>query len=957
MGSYEFEIAQPAKGTLHWLLSKPEYVRWKEGKSSSLLWITGYIGCGKTTIALYISNVLVSLRQPYGIICRYFCDEREKSHDASALLRALIFQIVTCHRRFLKIVKKALDRGGIHILRQVDTLWDIFAQIACDNKVASISVIIDGIEGYERRTQAMLVGRISELLRSDKAANVKFLITSRPNLAALRSIDASSAQVILLRLEDEQEMIGKDVNLFIHQQLQVLVDRDGCTPATRDILEEVLVSKADRTFLWISLVLPLLEERFVVATDIQSVTDLLPLDLTLAYERLLYLIPSSDRKMVGRLLCLIAVSARPLSGDELSILLAILMGHRTALALQDDQLPMDNRMICAALGPLIRVCGSKISFVHPSLTKYLISLSSSTHSLSTSFGIDVQRDTMELVTACMHYLSLDEFKDDLFQRSESSDDDSPSSDAFEGPVLDEDSLFIFDLYREPMFRDKQEMYLEASIQIAKRYKLFDYASLHWATDFLRCDGSASLEASEVASLLCGYDEARLTNWLRYFWIAKGFTEPCLPADPLIVACYFGHSDTLYQYLDSSQDDQDEIISACLFWSAREGHTSCVQAILRHSTSIPMHGISPLSVAAQYGHVDTVLALIQDGRFDLNAPGDTGRTALSLASENGHCDVVALLLSHKAIDVNLPGKYKYTAVFWAVLAMSFRTFTHFLTDKRVDLNHLDEQGRTLLSLAAEQGAVDIVRSLVRSTRVRIENRDVKGRTPISYAAQYGHLEVVIILLTKQQTQASVQDNTGRNAHSWAASQPNSDVLHKLLTFDPKGADVEDSSGWPALAWAMKPPGYPDNVTELVHSLEVNINRKDKVNSRTPLSWAASYGFFSIAHTLSVSSGILLDLEDASGRTPLSHASSNGNINVVALLLSRDGVNINSTDHNGCTPLSWAAREGSCEVILFLLSHPRIDCSIRDVLGRSPRDIALEFGHEKAADIIQATSKTM
>jgi ankyrin repeat protein/nucleoside-triphosphatase THEP1 len=952
---YESGLERQAEGTLGWLRNKREYASWMDSDVSRLLWVTGPAGCGKTTMALYVMRTLEKYRHPGDVVCRFFCDENEPSHDVSALLRALIFQIVTRRRKLLRVVRKASDRGGMQILRQFDALWDIFVQIACDSRVASISVIIDGIEGYDRKTQTRLIGRISELLKSEPAMRVKFFITSRPTAPAFQSIDANSGQVLVLRLENEQQMIGEDVNMLIHQRLEAVTRRGNCKPSTRDELEKILISKAGRTFLWVSLVLPLLEDRLVLGpTDIESIAAQLPPDLALIYERLLYLISLPDRELVGRLLRLIVVSARPLSGEELSILMAIAPEQRSVASLQDDRLVMDSRMILAALGPLVRVCDSKISLVHPSLQEYLINLSRIPHPLSEIFGVDVQRDTSTLVSACIHYLSLEEFGEDLFQREDSSDEDSLLPEVPKQTPGDKASTFAFDLSNDLLFQDEENRDVEFKLQMARRYKLFDYAALHWATDFLRCGGSTYQVGLEAVSVICGYDRVRLTNWLLYFWISKGLPGPCVPANPLIVACYFGHINHLLTYLDTLPRPHDGILWDCLFWSAREGHTSCVKAILRQRTIRPTPGILPLHAAAQYGHLEPILALIEDDRIDVNSQDNRGHTALSLASANGHADIISALLSHKSIDPNRPDTSNYTPVFWAAVANSERAISYFLTDPRVDLDHVDKEGRTTLSWAAEDGAVGVVKGLLRSRRVTVGHKDIKGRTPISYAAQHGHLELVHLFLKSQSRVASAQDRVGRNAHSWAASQPSSHVLHELLRYNSDGADVEDKDGWAALAWAINPPGYHDNVAELLHTGTVDINRKDKIHGRTPLSWAASYGFLSIARTLSCTRGILLDSRDTSGRTPLSHAAGNGNIDVVSLLLSCDGVDINSQDHNGRTPLSWAAREGSCEAIASLLSHSPIDCSIRDALNRLPYEVALAYRQDRAANILQAHS---
>ena len=267
-----------------------------------------------------------------------------------------------------------------------------------------------------------------------------------------------------------------------------------------------------------SLILPLLEERRVLSTtEVISIAAQLPPDLALIYERLLYLISPHERELVGRLLRLIVASARHLSGDELSILMVITPEHRTVRSLQNDPLTMDTSMILAALGPLARVCDSKISLVHQSLQEYLVNLSSiPAHPLSRDFGVDAQRDTRTLVYACMRYLALDDFNDDLLQREKSSDEDSGSSETSEQSRVDGASTFDLDLSSAAFFQDEENRDAELSLRVASRYKLFDYAAGHWARDFLRCSGAASQECLEAASVICGCDRVRLTNWLCYF---------------------------------------------------------------------------------------------------------------------------------------------------------------------------------------------------------------------------------------------------------------------------------------------------------------------------------------------------------------------------------------------------------------------------------------------------------
>jgi ankyrin repeat protein len=243
-------------------------------------------------------------------------------------------------------------------------------------------------------------------------------------------------------------------------------------------------------------------------------------------------------------------------------------------------------------------------------------------------------------------------------------------------------------------------------------------------------------------------------------------------------------------------------------------------------------------------------------------------------------------------------------------------------------------------------------LLSTHRIDATRRDLKGRTALSYAAEHGNYEVVRTVMRIDRDLASIKDHDGRNTLSWAAGQSNTDLLHFLLKEDPQSADVVDIDGWTPLTWAMKPPGYADNIQELVQSRRVDINRQDKINSRTPLSWAASYGFLSIVRILSYTKGIQIDSTDASGRTALSHAASNGNFDVVRLLLTLRGVDVNSKDHLGCTPLLWAARHGCDSVLSYLVAYPGTDLMARDEQGRLAHEIAMAYGYSRAAEILRA-----
>jgi len=114
--------------------------------------------------------------------------------------------------------------------------------------------------------------------------------------------------------------------------------------------------------------------------------------------------------------------------------------------------------------------------------------------------------------------------------------------------------------------------------------------------------------------------------------------------------------------------------------------------------------TPLMVAAQYGHVDTVQALLRRGaRVDLHEKGYY--TALMLAAGNGHTEVVRLLAQAGA-DVNEVELTRgWTALIWAA-KRGHRETVRLLLALRADPSIRDRRGRSARDWAGAQGYTEI-----------------------------------------------------------------------------------------------------------------------------------------------------------------------------------------------------------------------------------------------------------
>lgn len=879
-------------------------------------------------------------------------------------MRSILFQIVRQRKRLIQVVRKASDLQGTHLFNRFDALWDLLVEILYQEATSPITIVIDGIDECDDIVQKMIVDRIVDLLKSTTLLSVKFLLTSRPSSTAVYTLEQNLSSYVRLSLEEKQNEITQDVNLVIRQRMETMVRTGKCEPQTRLVLEEMLMRNADRTFLWVSLVFPLLEQRrHLESVDLPNIVMQLPENLSNLYQSFLNSIPADDRLLAGKLLRILATAARPLNIDEIRSFLIIGSSHHTISALEAE--PGIGRLesIRMLLGPLIRISGSRVYLVHQSLKDFLLHLSAiPSHPLAGHFGVNLQHETLMLVQSCVQYLSFNDFEGDMFSHGFALEGESPESPSSLSDWQDreKDDTFevsSFDLFNEPIFKEQHVLDAEFCVSISNHYHLYDYAALHWAAQFAQCSERPSNKVHDaVISFFFGPTYC-LSNWFRYFWAVNLPNEPFPErVGGLTIAAFCGLVSIMEEILTATNYDVDEQVGPAIYWASRRGYDRCVKRLLRKA-DIPSEASyvnrqSPLLAACEHGHFRCTEILISSGRFDVNEQDLHGRSPLHLACVSGFDDILRLLLKQSDINVNLPDRNGACPLFSAVASNSDRTLSLLLGDQRVNPNWRDNLGRSALLWAAAEGYYTSTKILLKDPRVDAASKDARGRTALSLAAQLGHLGIVQLLARSGGLGKILElDNDRRNAISWAAQQPQPTILHYLVKHGREGADVEDRWGWTPLSWALNPPGYPDNVSVLIQSGYINVNRKDE-QGRSALSFAAGYGVTAVVRLLCRTKGIEFDSRDRDERTPLSHAAAAGNLEAIRILIETNGANINAQDKTGRTPLSWAASEGRIEVIEFLLISPGIEPNFTDKNGRTPLDFAKMFGKHDAVRLFEA-----
>ncbi|KAH7113929.1 ankyrin repeat-containing domain protein [Dactylonectria estremocensis] len=147
--------------------------------------------------------------------------------------------------------------------------------------------------------------------------------------------------------------------------------------------------------------------------------------------------------------------------------------------------------------------------------------------------------------------------------------------------------------------------------------------------------------------------------------------------------------------------KDEAGRTPLFKATQAGSFDVVKHLLLLGKAVPDSSDSednttPLSWAAEDGHLAMAKLLIDTGNVKINSKDVNNRTPLFLAASNGHGGIVKLLLETEAVDVNVRDSDGQTPLFAAALGGSRSIVKMLLDTGKADINTKEERRWLVLS---------------------------------------------------------------------------------------------------------------------------------------------------------------------------------------------------------------------------------------------------------------------
>lgn len=363
-----------------WILQNHEFRQWRSAEQSSLLWIKGEPGKGKTMLLCGIINELKNSSSNTPVLSYFFCQATDpRANKAAAVLRGLIFMFVCQHPSLVSYIYPDYDTSGKEIFEDVNA-WFVLSRIMRsmlkDPKLDGAYVIIDALDECSEDQPQLL----DFIVASTSIYSCTRWIVSSRNWPNIEKALTHAAHGVKLSLELNEESISAAVNTYIHIKVEVLAKKNGYNQDEQDTVQHNLEHSAHGTFLWVALVCQVLLD--VAGWEARDMSKEFPPELGPLYNRMMQQISRSRRSSLCKeVLAIASVARRPLTLEEMSSFVSRgppISGHYK-----------DWVDIVESCGSFLTLRKNVISFVHQSAKDFLVG--------------QAYRDVFPSGIECVHY--------------------------------------------------------------------------------------------------------------------------------------------------------------------------------------------------------------------------------------------------------------------------------------------------------------------------------------------------------------------------------------------------------------------------------------------------------------------------------------------------------------------------------------------------------------------------
>jgi hypothetical protein len=347
------------------------------------------------------------------------------------------------------------------------------------------------------------------------------------------------------------------VQLYLTQQEQLNLERE-------------LLGMKHRTYLWLKLVLEVIQDEASPTTKrLKRITGTLPNIFNEAYEAILS--RSNDPIRTRKLLHIIVAATKLLTLTEMNIALAIEDDHKSFHDLDLESESRFERTLRNICGLFVSVVDQRVYLLHQTAKEFLIGKSQEVRS-GWKHSLDPVDSELVIAKTCIFYLMFD-------------------------------------------FTDRLKTY------ISIEHGYLDYASKFWAIHYRGGESRGTMALLQSYLKLGDTSSKRFQTWFSIYQESADLykTTPRFTST-ILLASHFGHEVVVKLLFEANADigSKDSYGQTPLSWAAENGHEVVDKLLLEAKANVEskdMYGQTPLSWAAK-NRYEAVVKLLLEAKADI-----------------------------------------------------------------------------------------------------------------------------------------------------------------------------------------------------------------------------------------------------------------------------------------------------------------------------------------------------
>ncbi|KAL5086890.1 hypothetical protein Trisim1_008639 [Trichoderma cf. simile WF8] len=310
-------------GTGEWLLQHRKFQEWEQVPASTILWLQGTVGMGKSFLA---SKVIDRFRLKAGVnyhhesqddqgLAFFYCSRGQADlQDPLSTLQSFVRQLSTSPR-YSKMMKKSL----IKLYRENRKNGLKLGFDACKeqllesvNLYPQTIVILDGLDECDATSRGKLITILANLV-NDAQHPVKIFISSRREQDIVKLLPAGS--IIEIDVNDNRN----DIEKFIEEKMEEIEGGGLWESIPKELKSEIkstLCKGSDGMFRWAFLQMEQLS-KCQQAKEIRDRLGKLPMSLNASYHELFTGMSSHSQETLRRAVLWVMCAYEPLSSNQL----------------------------------------------------------------------------------------------------------------------------------------------------------------------------------------------------------------------------------------------------------------------------------------------------------------------------------------------------------------------------------------------------------------------------------------------------------------------------------------------------------------------------------------------------------------------------------------------------------------------------------------------------------------